>query len=614
MNRKNILFVLIVFLIVTATQCFAMNNYIVINECNYLKYNSTLLLKKINVINNKMNLCNYVGMKSNDTSLCISANFNLNSNDKTINKYQDIVKYGIQNKYLFNATIRDVSETEESIKDEINKKNQSSVFVNILQDMIAKNIGGSSDLPTLLAGLVVAYLTILISVAVAIFSENKEFETLDRNVILDYIVKSKRLLFYLGLTFIPLLFWNGSTIHFRLVEIFLWFIGIICLTGILHNSYHWMKGNKFQQRFFYLKEIKNIHDIEDTWRSVWQTESINHQNEIKFFDIFYITVNKLLHCEKKNILFATKMLEDFDNCVEKRSPGFFTLPDKPLAIILNWHFEMWQREQEFQYQDDSIESWGIYDQIFRTSESIFQKIIIIVLKGRHAYSFFKTLKEHTEKNNKVRVSNNLYVEFIFRSFYEKFFENIHSSPDKFNIWNHYFPVEWKVTKSNLQSSENQISHTTLHNFLEWAVPKILEEIEEKDFSLDDVSRNIFPEVDSILWASILIFVYSSYSDDRTQLRSAIERPWNFGFFSHAKVSSTSKNDDIQNSFTTDVFNTVALAILIFPRQFSYENLVKYLDSLQGISYPEESNEESKRLRLYNLFRIMLSQVETGIMP
>ena len=613
MSRNFFLFLLIVFFIFTAAQCLAINIYIVSDECNYLKNNSTSLVKKNNVSSNQINLCNYVDIESNNSLLFISADFDLNSDDKSINIYQDIIKYGIQNIYLFNATIRDVFESEESIKDEIKEKNQSFVLVNILQNMIAKNIGGSSDLPTLLAGLVVAYLTILISVAVAIFSEKKEFETLDRNVILDYIVKSKILLFYLGLTFIPLLFWNGSTIHFRLLEIFLWFIGMIYLTGILYKSYHWMKGNKFQQRFFYLKKIQNIHDIEEAWRSVWQTESINYQNEIKFFDIFYVTVNKLLHCEKKNILFATKMLEDFDNCVEKRSPGFFTLPDKPLVIFLNWHFEMWQRGQEFQYQDDSIESWGIYDQIFRTIESIFQKIIIIVLKGRHAYLFFKTLKEHTE-NNKVTVSNNLYVEFIFRSFYEFFFENIHSSTDKFNIWNHYFPVEWKVTISNLQSSENQISQITLNNFLEWAVPKILEEIEEKDFSLDDVSRNIFPEVDSIIWASILIFVYSSYSDDRTQLRSAIERPWNFGFFSHVKVSSISKNDDIQNSLTTDVFNTVALAFFIFPRQFSYENLVKYLDSLQEISYPEGSNEESKRLRLYNLFIKMLAQAVDRIMP
>ena len=46
--------------------------------------------------------------------------------------------------------------------------------------------------PAILLSIVVAYLTILISVAIAIFSEKKVFNALDRNVILDHIVNSKR--------------------------------------------------------------------------------------------------------------------------------------------------------------------------------------------------------------------------------------------------------------------------------------------------------------------------------------------------------------------------------------------------------------------------------------
>jgi hypothetical protein len=156
-----------------------------------------------------------------------------------------------------------------------------------------------SDLPAILLGIVVAYLTILISVAIAIFSEKKEFETLDRNVILDHIIKAKSLLLYLGLTFLPLLFWNGSLLWTRLLEIIIWAIGIGFMTKILVNSYHWMKRNKFRLRFDYLRELQNRLDMEEAWGSVWQAQNINVQNEQEFFNIFLSAVDRYLENDER---------------------------------------------------------------------------------------------------------------------------------------------------------------------------------------------------------------------------------------------------------------------------------------------------------------------------
>lgn len=160
-------------------------------------------------------------------------------------------------------------------------------------------VDGESDLPAILIGIVVAYLTILISVAIAIFSEKKEFEALDRNVILDHIIKAKSLLLYLGLTFFPLLFWNGSLPWTRLLEMTFWIIGVFFITKILINAYHWMKGNKFRLRFDYLGGLRNRQDMEEAWRSVWQTENINFENEQEFFNIFHSTVNRLLENDER---------------------------------------------------------------------------------------------------------------------------------------------------------------------------------------------------------------------------------------------------------------------------------------------------------------------------
>ncbi|MDA8226685.1 MAG: hypothetical protein M0T74_03100 [Desulfitobacterium hafniense] len=155
-------------------------------------------------------------------------------------------------------------------------------------------VGGDSDLPAILLGIVGAHLTILISVAVAIFSEEKDYEVLDRNVILDHVIKAKHLILYLLLSSIPLTFWGISLNPTRLIELLLWIIGLMCIVRILVRSYHWMKGNKFGLRFAYLRSLDDHKDIEEAWRSVWQSEKINYQNEQEFFDIFKTTVNKLM--------------------------------------------------------------------------------------------------------------------------------------------------------------------------------------------------------------------------------------------------------------------------------------------------------------------------------
>jgi hypothetical protein len=56
----------------------------------------------------------------------------------------------------------------------------------------------------------IALLTIFIPVAISLFETNRdsEFSSLDRAVILDHLVNGKRILWELGLLFIPVFFWS----------------------------------------------------------------------------------------------------------------------------------------------------------------------------------------------------------------------------------------------------------------------------------------------------------------------------------------------------------------------------------------------------------------------
>ena len=305
------------------------------------------------------------------------------------------------------------------------------------------------------------------------------------------------------------------------------------------------------------------------------------------------------------LILASKLLNDFHNFVDLRSTFFLARLDGVLDNISQWHVEMWKKEYEYLGTQNKREEWIIYSDLSRTIDSIFRHIEMRSLKDRASYSFFSKLERHAEKYVTESVSSHYYNKYLFGTFYQVFFQNIYDAPERYNIWNHYFPVKWKVTKSNLESSKNTISLITLNNFLEWASDRIWNTSEEKDFPLNDVSTNLFPEVDPILWALILIFILSPYGDDR--IRSVIERPWKFGFMGRIKVYSGDQEDEIRRMKYDEERNTFDLSYFLFGKQFSENNLKIYIKSLENLSlsYSEESVEARRRLRLQTLFTKML---------
>lgn len=163
-----------------------------------------------------------------------------------------------------------------------------------MENIFSNFFSQSGDLLNILGMIGMATLTILIPIAIAIFSDKKDFEVLDKNVILNHVVKAQYFLIYIALVFLPLLLWGISPLWLRLIELFVWAIGIFSISLILRSSYHWMKGNKFQARFTYLRKIRNPKDMEESWRSVWETKNINLQNEKEFFIIFSQAIDDLM--------------------------------------------------------------------------------------------------------------------------------------------------------------------------------------------------------------------------------------------------------------------------------------------------------------------------------
>jgi len=187
-----------------------------------------------------------------------------------------------------------------------------------------------NNLPNIIQGIGIALLTILIPLAIAILAdiyqkrreENKEFTYLDLHVILDNVFNIKLLILSVFLIFLPILFWDVLTGLEVLIAINLTFIGILLVIEIIIKVYFWIKGNVFSFRFSYLKKVKNYNDLETVWRSTWEAENINFQNEKEFFMIFSSKIDQLLESNKKSLKTISKLLNDFNSFINNR-PVFF---------------------------------------------------------------------------------------------------------------------------------------------------------------------------------------------------------------------------------------------------------------------------------------------------
>ncbi|MDB4984421.1 MAG: hypothetical protein JWM20_600 [Patescibacteria group bacterium] len=321
-----------------------------------------------------------------------------------------------------------------------------------------------------------------------------------------------------------------------------------------------------------------------------------------------------------------KLLSDFSKSIENRSTNFLVY--KTLSSILDWHLKAWQKDIE--YLEKDVDVWIKYYELKVIIAEISSHILNRVLKekGIESYGFFKELSQHinAQENTKgsVKGQDRFYIEDILPNFYKVFFASIGQAPDAYEIWEAYFPNEWKVTMSGL-ADHRIIPQITFQEFLRWAQQRISNMKENDiDYELDNISENLFPEVDPITWAKILTFAISSY-DPKKRIESIIKKPWIFGF--SGRMHSFSSNggkldkDDISNQLTStrnaEEQRTFRLVLelrknyTIFNEAFSDERLRRYLNEAKNLHghYLFDSTEEGKRLDLIEIFSGILKLLE-----
>ena len=494
------------------------------------------------------------------------------------------------------------------------------VIVNHFTNFINRFLSQSS-LTTIIQGFALALITILIPLAIAVLSdiyrkrEDTEYAKLDLHVILDSVFKIKTIIFSILAIFIPILFWNVFSTIFGAFAFIVIMYGLLRLIKIVVNNYKWVKGNVFDFRFYYLRRLKDYDDLEIVWKSIWKVKKINIQNEKKFCLIFFSKIDHLIGLPQNNLIITSKLLNDFYSFINERSIYLLLEPSIAFNRILEWHFKTWQNKYMYikNYLKNKTKSKSSfnYSEILRVLDSILNHIEEHSFKEMEAFSFFSHFKKHAEKYKDEIVGNgnkHFYISYLFDLFYKVLFKNIEKIDFsvKLVIWDQCFPKEWKISKTNLTDKRNKLfSNLSLRRFINWALHRISQAQEEKDFLLGEVLSNLFPEVEPNLWAKILIFAFSS-SKDRVKL--AIEKPWDFGPISRAKLYSIEEGEEINKKMSEDIekekLKTYELAHHIF-KEFSKENIGRYIKEIETLKYPIKSPEENSRLELLNIFKEML---------
>lgn len=302
------------------------------------------------------------------------------------------------------------------------------------------------------------------------------------------------------------------------------------------------------------KNKKKIEKLFRAWNSFWSEKS--DINERAFTTIFISHIDDAIKFSKFDL--AIQLAQTYASNLEKRerfSVGYEILPK-----IFEWHESLWNHEQlwlknfdtEKRIQDifsqkyfPTFRAWALKLLKWKNSSrdrfwnwhyfggDFFQVIVKVLLKDGHGpYQLFSSFKKHIDnceqklekiEDEKYKERYWNYITGLFASFCPTFFNEIDKSPSNHSIWDHDFPLEWKIIPKN---SDNKIPRVVLHEFIQWSRDRVFKDDDSKDFDKDlsEVISGIFPNVHSSLFTAFLTLFFSG------EVKYVFERKPNFYIF------------------------------------------------------------------------------------
>jgi|GEM_PF-2162539 len=425
--------------------------------------------------------------------------------------------------------------------------------------------------PALFQSVILGILMILIFVGEQIFTEAKTQKGRGEF--------SKMVIFYeiLNIVYIPVLailaltlfaFFkddlNNNSIEtgFKVLSFVFLLVFVFFLLRPIFKFQEYFRGKRHKFEIDFLKKIgfskilkfRNKAKAEKmvrAWNSFWSEKS--EFNERDFTKVFISHVDDAI--KHRELELAIQLSQTYVNDIEKRDR--FSIGYEVLPKVFEWNEKLWAGEKSWLKSYDTekriqkifsqkhfptFRAWTL--KLYKKTNSkrdhfwnwnyfggeFFQAITKTLLKDGHGpYQLFSTFKKHVdesmEKLNKIedekeKQKYDRYITGLFASFCPTFFSEIDSAPSNYEIWEHNFPVEWKISIANTKSG---IPRVILREFLQWSRDRIFKDDKKSDFdkSLTEVINGIFPNIHSSLFTTFLMLFFS------TEVKYAIEKEPNF---------------------------------------------------------------------------------------
>jgi hypothetical protein len=480
----------------------------------------------------------------------------------------------------------------------------SPSLIEYLQDKFT--LFNSPGIASLMQNIALALITVIIPFAIAILLEilqkrkdsSTDFAQLDLLVILEKIFSFKKIIIYLLFLFLPSLLWDSVVIEVKYMLFLLWLYGIVLVLTILNDLYQWVKGNNIRFRLSYLMSVDKPQDKIFAWKIVWGN-TIDSGDEIAYFSLFSKNISTLIDATEKysNLL---NLLDIFLSKLNLRSAQFVEEPDRLFEVILKWNYRLWSR-YNIERESHVRPYWPDAHRIMLTTTEIIKTIEDRALNNSRSfltYQFFDKLKEHLDACTELSYKKELYEPLC-----KHFFNIIKDAPTRYDVWHSYFPSEWKITIKNLKDSP--MARLTFQVYEGWAVERIFSGTDKYDWNLEEVSRELFPDVDPIVWAPIIIFIYTPSFPDNS-MRAAVEQRKSFGHMGRVHTW-WGEEKDIEEISKKELQNTIDLAFWLYSGLFTKESLERYLFDLNNLDYAVDSSTyKNKRFYIKICSRMLTS--------
>lgn len=517
--------------------------------------------------------------------------------------------------------------------------------------------------PSLFQNITLGVLAIFIPFAIVFLTDllnskkDRNKSEFEKMVLSDEVLGTKKVFWLAIISIIFFSFFSGTdiSIQAKFIAIFVMCVFVVLFWSPFKKILRFSEGYKPEFEIPFLKKInfskilryKNKTKAEKmmrAWSSFWSEKS--ESNEKEFTKIFIDHIDNSI--KYKKIKLTIELAQAYLNNIEKRdgfSVGYEILPK-----VFEWNEILWNKQQIWlkKYETEEKIQNFFSQKYFPT----FKKITLIIFKklnskkdyfwnwhyfggdflktviklslknGNVSYQFFECFKKHIDEceeklkeieDKDIREKYFNYIKGLFASFCTTFFDEINSTVSSFDIWEHYFPQEWKITKSN---SGNKNARIILNEFLKWSQNKFFT-IDEKsgfDKNLSEVMNGLFPNIHATLFRAFLMLYTSS------DIKTAINKESNFyltgvsvSWMGSAEESEEERdkkiNEMMKEKEISERNDTIEVIINFFT---SYWNKLKITLDDNNKDEWEKANEEQREAMLKNARKEKLGEIKKQI--